>query len=400
MAVPIDSVMLPEVEGESYRERWKRFGHNNTALIVQCVQESTRETYAVGWRRWIAFNNWFGTDPWLRAPPLSWNPVEGGTPLKFKDFVAVSFMQQLCNAEKLCPGTVGVYMSGVRHHLRVANQDISFLESPSISAARTALTLIYRRDNPVAGKKALPFTCDMLLFARNNAFNTGSALDECIVCVKEFMTVCMARVSEAIPGKPNVTHWLREDDVCFGLRDGRIVSASYICHYGWDCVRSVIIRIRSAKNDIEGEGHRFEYFTAPIGEDRAFDIVQDMYNWAVRAQLKPGAPFFSYRGEWTLSYNVLSKAIKKVASCMGLDPTRYRPHSLRIGGASMLAAAAVPDYVIQKQGRWKSLAFLEYIRLGKQSFDIALSAMVNPKLLTSNDVSRWHAGVERREGGA
>jgi len=170
MAVPIDSVMLPEVEGESYRERWKRFGHNNTALIVQCVQESTRETYAVGWRRWIAFNNWFGTDPWLRAPPLSWNPVEGGTPLKFKDFVAVSFMQQLCNAEKLCPGTVGVYMSGVRHHLRVANQDISFLESP------------------------------------------GSALDECIVCVKEFMTVCMARVSEAIPGKPNVTHWLREDD--------------------------------------------------------------------------------------------------------------------------------------------------------------------------------------------
>ena len=65
---------------------------------------------------------------------------------------------------------------------------------------------------------------------------------------------------------------------------------------------------------------RFEYFTAPVGDNRAFDIVQDMYNWAVRAQLRPGAPFFSHRGEWTLSYNVLSKAIKKVASCMGLDP--------------------------------------------------------------------------------
>lgn len=400
MAVPIDSVLLPEVKGESQGDRWRRFGHNNTALIVQCVQESTRETYTVGWRRWIAFNNWFGTDPWLRAPPVSWDPTAGGTPLKFKDFVAVSFMQQLCNAELLCPGTVGVYMSAVRYHFRVANRDITFFESPSISAARTALTLIYRRDNPVAGKKALPFTCDMVLFARNNAFNTGSVLDDVIVVCKEFMTVCMARVSEAIPGKPGVNHWLREDDVCFGLFDGRIVSSGYVHHYGWNLIRSVIIRIRNAKNDIEGEGHRFEYFTAPIGDDRAFDIVQDMYNWAVRAQLKPGAPYFSYRSEWTLSYAVLSKAIKKVASCMGLDPARYRPHSLRIGGASMLAAAAVPDYVIQKQGRWKSLAFLEYIRLGKQSFDMALSAMVNPKLLTSGDVGRWHAGADRREGGA
>jgi hypothetical protein len=66
----------------------------------------------------------------------------------------------------------------------------------------------------------------------------------------------------------------------------------------------------------------------------------------------------------------------------------------------MLAAAGVPDYVIQKQGRWKSLAFLEYIRLGKQSFDVALSAMVNPRLLTSGDVGRWHAGADMREGGA
>ena len=85
---------------------------------------------------------------------------------------------------------------------------------------------------------------------------------------------------------------------------------------------------------------------------------------------------------------------------MGLDPTRYRPHSLRIGGASMLAAAAVPDYVIQKQGRWKSLAFLDYIRSGKRSFELALSAMMNPNLLTSGDVCWWHAGIDVREGGA
>ena len=85
---------------------------------------------------------------------------------------------------------------------------------------------------------------------------------------------------------------------------------------------------------------------------------------------------------------------------MELGASRYRPHSLRIGGASMLAAAGLPDYVIQKQGRWKSLDFLEYIRLGKQSLEMALSVMVNPTLLKVVDVGRRHPGIDWREGGA
>ena len=398
VAVPLDSVMLPAVPGETKLELWQRFEHNNTALIVQCVQESTRDTYAVGWRRWISFCNWFSIDPYLRSVPVEWVP-EIHT-LQFKDFAVVSFMQQLCHEEKLCPGTAGVYMSSVRFHLKVANQDIAFLSSPSVSAARTAITLIYRRDNPVAGRRALPFTCDMLVFAKAKAFNTGSPLHECIVCCMEAGTVVMARVSELIPGKPQVDHWLRAEDVSFRLHDGRVVPSWAIQGIAWSEVCSVIIRIRSGKNDTAGEGHVFEYFTAALGEIRAFDIVQDLYSWAIRARLQKGKPFFSYREESTLSYDVLSAAIKKVASCMGLDPTKFRPHSLRIGGASMLAAAGLPDYVIQKQGRWKSLAFLTYIRLGKRTFTMALDAMVNPTLLTASEVGRYDPGSDWREGGA
>ena len=108
---------------------------------------------------------------------------------------------------------------------------------------------------------------------------------------------------------------------------------------------------------------------------------------------KKGHAFFSYQGQWTLSYDTLSKAIKKVARDMGLDSNRYRTHSLRIGGASMMAAAGRPDYEIQKQGRWKSLAFLEYIRLGRATFKSALEAICNPTLLTIDDVGRMHAGA-------
>ena len=79
---------------------------------------------------------------------------------------------------------------------------------------------------------------------------------------------------------------------------------------------------------------------------------------------------------------------------MGLDPTKFRTHSLRIGGASMLAAAGVPDYVIQTQGRWKSLAFLEYIRVAKRSFDAALAAICNTDGLTVCDVKRMSATAD------
>ena len=397
---PLSRTYLPAVPGETKTDIWRRFGHNVVATMVQSVQESTQKTYGVGWRRWLAFSNWFGTDPYLRSVPSDWVPLSVESPTAFKDFVVISFMQQLCIEEKLCPGTVGVYLSGVRYYFKVANRDITFLDSAWISSARTAMTLKYRRDNPVAGKKALPFTCDMLVFARSKSFNTGSAVDQAINGCMGFSEVCMARVSEAIPGAPEVDHWLHSEGVEFGLKEGGVAPSYEVEEVPWSRVQSVIFTIGSAKNDMQGEGHRFEYFTQATSSTRAFDIVEDMYLWARRARLKKGQPFFSYRGEWTLSYDVLSKAIKKVATDMGLDARRYRPHSLRIGGASMLAAAGLPDYVIQKQGRWKSLAFLEYIRLGKRTFEMALDAMVNPMLLTVGDVGRMHAGVNWREGGA
>ena len=43
--------------------------------------------------------------------------------------------------------------------------------------------------------------------------------------------------------------------------------------------------------------------------------------------------------------------------------TSLNTHSFRIGGASALASAGLPDYVIQVIGRWSSDSFLRYIRL-------------------------------------
>ena len=60
---PLSRVYLPAVLGESKREMWDRYGYNVVVTMVQSVQESSQKTYGSGWRRWLAFSNFFGTDP-------------------------------------------------------------------------------------------------------------------------------------------------------------------------------------------------------------------------------------------------------------------------------------------------------------------------------------------------
>ena len=47
----------------------------------------------------------------------------------------------------------------------------------------------------------------------------------------------------------------------------------------------------------------------------------------------------------------------------GLDPSRYKGHSFRIGAASYAADAGMSEPPIRALGRWKSDAFHKYIRI-------------------------------------
>ena len=149
---------------------------------------------------------------------------------------------------------------------------------------------------------------------------------------------------------------------------------------------SITVAIRSAKNDAAAEGNRFCFDSSPIAESGcAFDFATDMWDWSVRAKPLPDQPFFSC-GKYTLSASALNKSIKKTAMALGLPSKRMSTHSLRIGGASALAASGVPDYIIQKMGRWKSLAFLTYIRLANEAYAKALKAIATESTLTIEHV--------------
>ena len=55
----------------------------------------------------------------------------------------------------------------------------------------------------------------------------------------------------------------------------------------------------------------------------------------------------------------------------------------------------VPDHGIQRIGRWKSLAFLAYIRLARRACNDAVEKLCDLGSLTIEDVRRMMPGMKR-----
>ncbi|RUA06911.1 MAG: hypothetical protein DSY43_00975 [Gammaproteobacteria bacterium] len=77
---------------------------------------------------------------------------------------------------------------------------------------------------------------------------------------------------------------------------------------------------------------------------------------------KPGPLFQSQEG-LPVSRSEFTSRLSAVIKLCGLDPSRYKGHSFRIGAASHAADKGMSDSQIRTLGRWKSNAFLKYIRV-------------------------------------
>ena len=55
-------------------------------------------------------------------------------------------------------------------------------------------------------------------------------------------------------------------------------------------------------------------------------------------------------------------ALRMMAASAGKNPAQFALHSGRIEGATKLAAQGMSELQIQRAGRWKSRAFMVYVR--------------------------------------
>ena len=92
-----------------------------------------------------------------------------------------------------------------------------------------------------------------------------------------------------------------------------------------------------------------------------FCPVQAMKEYMSLRGFKQG-PLFCFPDFKPIPRAFFVSRLKHSLNFCGLDPKYYQSHSFRIGSASFLSSNGFSDKKIQKLGRWKTMAFVTYIR--------------------------------------
>ena len=119
--------------------------------------------------------------------------------------------------------------------------------------------------------------------------------------------------------------------------------------------RLAYIRIKASKTDPFRDSA-----VVRVGASRSeICPVSALVTYLLRSRRRGGGPLFLFQDGRHLTRVHVAAVVQ---GALGRD-VNLNTHSFRIGGASALATSGVPAYQIQLLGRWRSDAFLAYIRL-------------------------------------
>ena len=123
-------------------------------------------------------------------------------------------------------------------------------------------------------------------------------------------------------------------------------------------------RVASIKLTFHDFKHNYDQrpFTLILHRQAAACPVQLLLDYLVMRGNQEGAIFIRQDGT-PVSRDEFSSRLSEAITVCGLDPSRYKGHSFRIGAASHAAERGMSDSQIRIMGRWKSNAFQKYIRV-------------------------------------
>ena len=132
-------------------------------------------------------------------------------------------------------------------------------------------------------------------------------------------------------------------------------------------VFEIEIHVRASKGDRYRKGFRRKQ--SLTGSSEGLCVVTAVVNhiWASRG-LPKEAPICAYpsigaKDQWEcITKQDVSLLLKETAGALNEGESRFGTHSLRIGGATAMRRAGIPDSIIQWFGCWKSASsFLRYL---------------------------------------
>ena len=393
-------------------ELWSRLLGDSRVYILNSVAPSTMDQYKVGVKKFLEFCPLFGTNRTLTMRPPEWHVNTDLHIYSFMEVVAMSFLAYLRSDHGIEPKSAINYMSAVRKFWINCNLDVREIDqSVFLANVRSGMVRLWRAKEGIreSDRLTLPYSVDMIMYMFMIYFPNyrRGPLIENAVCVANMVGYSIvARQGEYLytPAAKVHHHLTAREGVRFELlNDGQkiVVGADQTGPYNLDQMQWAFISVQTAKNDSEGAGNRFPFKKLDlefIDTEAAFFVATELFLLSKRLHLRPKAPFFSSSVEqenWALTAEVLNYHMRKVADQgFGIRSKKISSHSLRVvGAASALANGGVPDYIIQKIGRWKSLVILQYIRMARGSFELAQKVLLDRNNFNVEDVRHWHPGA-------
>jgi hypothetical protein len=294
----------------------------------------------------------------------------------------------------LAPITTSTYLSGVRKYLQNNGVDTQIFDSSQyIRQTRQGIANYYRSviNETAADRKRIPITLDLI--QQNHRSEPSSLIETVLYTAQILAYTIVARISEYIKC-PKSDHHLRTRDIQFWTARGEQKPA-HTPPTDWATVTAVTINVRSKKNDPEKRGHKYYFATAKSTDQ--YCIVKVLWTYATEIHPEADKPlFYIPHIQWLLTPAFFRTHLKKLANRFHLDPARVCPHSIRIGGATTLAAAGLEGPTIKKHGGWRSAAFLEYILQNAMLYEQARSALASPQALTISDIQKVSETTKKR----
>jgi hypothetical protein len=313
--------------------------------IDASISPATKRTYAAGQRRYLKFCMSTGVRPL---------PLTEGHLCRYVAHLA---------EEGLKHTSIKGYLSALRRMQIVWGAGDPFQASwPRLETTLKGVKLMQARTGGMRPRERLPITPQILRQLKGVWGAEGEKRDHimlwaaCCMCFFGFLR--SGEVTVATPGGYDPEAHLSEGDVRLGPGSPpQLVQVHLKASKTDPFRRGVDVYLGRTGNDL-----------CPVSAIAAYLVVRG----------RGRGPFFNFTSGAPLSRERLVQCLREALAKVGIDASKYAGHSFRIGAATTAARVGVEDSLIQTLGRWKSAAYLLYIRVPRETLSAVSGRLAAP----------------------
>lgn len=336
------------------------------ALVSASIANSTKKLYDAKWSTWVSFMEKKGKEPWLHD--LMNSEVTG---------LLLEFMACRVYVHNNQQTTVRGYLAAIKYYHKLYQGWELPTSHCLLVAVGKGIDRIRAAGVSTPRRMRLPLTWAILSGGYEAKMGRGERVIWLGLALSYFL---LCRASELYAYEDGLVHpdfCLTRNCLQFYLGDVQV---------GWKERRSadsVKIVFAASKSDQNRQGCTITRARVtrkgaeggmPAGAFEALTDLLDLY-----PGLPGGAPLMTRATDcgWKVVTRAEAlKVLRVMVAGRGQNPEHYALHSGRIGGATQLAAQGLTEVQIQLAGRWKSRAFMVYVRDAGEGAKAVSAALV------------------------